>query len=308
VIRPLLEVSRADIEAYVKSEKIEHVTDTTNAELNYTRNRIRHVLLPEITKKINPHAARLIARNAAVLRADEAFLEAKAREAYKSVKESPQCFCCGIILQIPLFLALPEALQSRVVRMAICQARQIIGENEVMDYTDIHAVHIADTINIAQGATGRELHLSHITVRREYERLHFFSNKEKENNPFFYHLTPDIPLFVPEIGKTFLFSLSPPEENIHQPLYCTRKFNYDMLSPHVHAFCVRTRQAGDKIGRTKKLQDYFINNKIPRSVRGKIALAAVGSHVLWVMDDRNQLHSRYAAVQQGDTLCYISYY
>lgn len=77
VIRPLLSIKREDILKWLKQNKIAYVTDSTNADPHYTRNRIRSTVLPEL-REINPEASAHIAHSAALLREADAYFHALA--------------------------------------------------------------------------------------------------------------------------------------------------------------------------------------------------------------------------------------
>ncbi|MDE6280923.1 MAG: tRNA lysidine(34) synthetase TilS, partial [Oscillospiraceae bacterium] len=70
IVRPMLAVTRAEIEAYLKEHNVPHVEDETNTDLTYTRNKVRHQLLP-LLEELNPQAAAHIAAAARRLREDE---------------------------------------------------------------------------------------------------------------------------------------------------------------------------------------------------------------------------------------------
>ena len=77
VIRPLLSTKREDILKWLEQNKIAYVTDSTNADPHYTRNRIRSTVLPEL-REINPEASAHIAHSAALLREADAYFHALA--------------------------------------------------------------------------------------------------------------------------------------------------------------------------------------------------------------------------------------
>jgi tRNA(Ile)-lysidine synthase len=74
IVRPLLEVSRAEIAAYVAERNIPFCEDPTNADAAHTRNRLRHSVLPAITEAVGPPAKAAILRLAGIVREEEAFL------------------------------------------------------------------------------------------------------------------------------------------------------------------------------------------------------------------------------------------
>lgn len=82
IIRPLIEVSRQEIEDYLAEEGVLYRTDGTNLELAYTRNRLRHQVLPLLQNEVNTRAVQHIAEMAMEVREAEAYLTAQARESY----------------------------------------------------------------------------------------------------------------------------------------------------------------------------------------------------------------------------------
>lgn len=77
VIRPLLSIKREDILKWLKQNDIPYVTDSTNADPHYTRNRIRSTVLPEL-REVNPEASAHIAHSAALIREADAYFHALA--------------------------------------------------------------------------------------------------------------------------------------------------------------------------------------------------------------------------------------
>ena len=91
VIRPLLSIKREDILKWLEQNQIAYVTDSTNADPHYTRNRIRSTVLPEL-REINPEASAHIAHSAALLREADAYFHALALQyvdAHATLTASP---------------------------------------------------------------------------------------------------------------------------------------------------------------------------------------------------------------------------
>jgi len=108
IIRPLLNVTRAEIEAYLEENGLSHIEDSTNASDDYTRNRIRHRVLP-LLREENSAAVENICAAAALSRQDEAFLSGEA-EAF--LREALR----GGAIALDDFLALPRPVGARVLR------------------------------------------------------------------------------------------------------------------------------------------------------------------------------------------------
>ena len=108
ILRPILHVTRAEVEAYLREHDLPHVEDSSNALDAAARNRIRHHAIPAM-KSVNPSFEDAALRTARLLRADEAYLSSRAREELERIRT-------GDALSIPALLALPEALQLRVLQ------------------------------------------------------------------------------------------------------------------------------------------------------------------------------------------------
>ena len=80
IIRPLLTVGRADIEAYLRKEEISWCTDSTNLQDDYTRNRIRHDILPKMVSDVNRGAVENITRAARLIGEADVYLAKQAQE------------------------------------------------------------------------------------------------------------------------------------------------------------------------------------------------------------------------------------
>lgn len=109
LIRPLLNTSRTEIEAYVAENGIAYVEDETNTDLNYARNRLRLVIWPEL-ERINGAARENVARAAAIVRRESAYLDELAASYLPS--KGTRLACADL-------LAAPEALRPRILRLLI---------------------------------------------------------------------------------------------------------------------------------------------------------------------------------------------
>lgn len=109
IIRPLLDTPRRDIEQYIEENGLAYVTDETNGDLHYARNRLRLEVWPML-EGINPEAAAHIARTADILRRENAYLDELAAA---RLPEAGRAVDCGALL------AAPEALRARMLRLLL---------------------------------------------------------------------------------------------------------------------------------------------------------------------------------------------
>ena len=109
IIRPLLCVTRGEIEEYIRKRNISYVTDSSNLTDDYSRNKLRHNVIP-LLKELNPKFSESVFKTSETNRQDEEFLCRKAQEFIDSnVKNSR--------VDISALKALPKAVSARVVRM-----------------------------------------------------------------------------------------------------------------------------------------------------------------------------------------------
>jgi tRNA(Ile)-lysidine synthase len=125
IVRPLLDVSRADLERFLRTAGQSWVEDETNQELDTPRNRIRHLVLPELDRTYGGPTRPAIARAASLVREDAAWLDALAADSFRRMADTG-----GGALAIDAVALLAEPLPLRR-RLALLALRQVCGEREV---------------------------------------------------------------------------------------------------------------------------------------------------------------------------------
>ncbi len=85
IIRPLLQTSRADISAHLKQKKLKYRIDKTNADIEFTRNKVRHNLLPYLEKNFNPSVKKTLSSFAQSVADDYAFIGESAERFAKGI-------------------------------------------------------------------------------------------------------------------------------------------------------------------------------------------------------------------------------
>ena len=102
IIRPLIECSRMEIEEFLKAEGQDFVTDSTNLQDEFSRNKIRHLVIPQL-EKINSSLLKTFGKNIEFLRADNDFLEKTAESCYRESLENGlynAVYICGLDFSI----------------------------------------------------------------------------------------------------------------------------------------------------------------------------------------------------------------
>lgn len=288
IIRPVLCLGRKEILAYLKINRIDYKTDTTNQGEMYSRNKIRNRILPYVESEINTQASEHIFQTAGMLRKVEEYMDMQAQSAYREVSRRENCGS-QISLDVEKFKVLPDIIGDMVIRQGLFD---VAGKKK-----DISMVHIRLVRELIFGGTGRTAFLPYqIKAEREYQVLRIRREKQEPDNlsccvrETFLLTEVEKRIFLPPNGGYLEIKL---EENVRrnykneENIY-TKWMDYDILK---YGFEVRTRKSGDYIvvnpqGGRKKLKDFFIDRKIPRGERDKILLLAKDSEVFWILGYR----------------------
>lgn len=291
VIRPLLFTGRRDIERILQEAGLTWRTDRTNLEQEYTRNRIRLSILPQMERELNEGAVRHIAQAAGRLSQVQAYVERMTVQAAgKCLYREGQSVC----IDLHFFMKEDVLIRQELLRRAVEQCSGSLK--------DLGSVHIGALERLALMDCGRETHLpGGVRAVREDGRIRLEVCAAEEKNKTG---RPDGPpaghegvaVAVPGIChagglrvRTELMENTPEiMKQIIQEKKYTKWLSYDTIYGNV---LFRTRRTGDYLvvngqGGRKKLKDYFIDQKIPKDCRDGIWLLADGSHVLWVVGYR----------------------
>lgn len=274
-IRPLLWAKRTEIEQYVQEMGYEFVEDATNASVEYTRNKIRHQMIP-LFEEINPKSVPHILGVAEKLEAVSAYID---REAEKIWRLSAVVYDHEVQILKSVFMQADQVLQIPVLQKGV--------EYLTGSLVNLTEEHLQKLLKLFFMQTGKELHLpGGLTAMRTYEGIRMFFREETEvSEPL--EITGEGSFVFG--GRTFVVTVEDWDERKIFPIKnYTKCFDYDKIKKGLF---LRTRESGDYLqinqshGR-KSLQDYMVNEKIPKEERQKIVLLAEGSHILWVVGKR----------------------
>lgn len=247
VLRPMLLISRTEVDAWLNAHGIPHVEDSTNDSDRYARNRIRQQVIPAL-RSVNAAAVEHAAETAEHLREEEEFLMSLA-DAYL-IDNSPEN---GLTLASLQVLARP-------IRMRVFQ--KLCGGN-------LSARHIAALHDLCFGTEAAFLDLPGIRVRREQGRM-YFGSAEAEPLPEL-ELHPGLQLLLSQHGYRLSVDLPTTYDEIHNTLTV-----YHFKTEWIRGKLTFTsRRPGDQIrlagrGCTKKISDLMAEGGIPVSQRDRI--------------------------------------
>jgi tRNA(Ile)-lysidine synthase len=293
VIRPLLGITRSEVLEYLRSRDLAFVTDSSNAKPLYTRNRVRSELIP-LMKRFNPRIVETLAAEAELLRDEDEAVEAHLENLSKTMLTRPED---DIVLERDGFNALPPAFRRRLLRKLIDLAG---GESSLLSRDRIDSA----LSFMASAQSGRRMLLpGGLALVREYDRFVVSAGAAPEG--FSHALIVPGGSAAPEAGLWFDAWVAErlPEER-ETGNYCWQAaFDYDKIGPFL---TVRSRRPGDRFlpagmgGKSKKLQDYFVDAKVPRRKRDAVPLLCSGDDILWVVGLRTD--ERFLARGAGNVL------
>ncbi|HBH12602.1 MAG: tRNA(Ile)-lysidine synthase [Clostridiales bacterium 38_11] len=279
IIRPILGIRRKDIENYLHHHNYDYCEDKTNNQLIYGRNRLRLELIPYIEKEYNSKFSDSLIRLSNSASQDHELLYGLTIEAYDKLRVLVKG---QIHIDLKEFNALKIGLRSRLIRMAI---EELKGNTTNIQYSNIET----GIALCQQKETGKRLYLpDNIILEIAYDKIIIKSKAEVKD--FEYNITVGLPVFISEI-------------NIGLDCYETKNqdFNkknnkiaidYDKIVGNLR---VRNRKYGDvftPIGMsgTKKLKDFFIDEKIPREQREETPIVLDDKEIIWVAPYRMSEH------------------
>jgi tRNA(Ile)-lysidine synthase len=276
--RPLLKVSRQEIEQYLRDNKLTFRTDATNADTTILRNSIRHELMP-LLARYNPKVSERLAATAEILAGDEELLEGLTEAAYlrclRSGPETP-------VLDLDQVVREPRALRLRLYRRAL---RGLRGDLKQIGLNHLESI---DRLALAPRPNARIKLPGDCSVARSYQSL-TFSGAAKEQAGGAYQAAiageGDHPL--PGGARLSVALVARPaslDSGAPQVAY---------LDPAAVPFpwLVRSFQPGDRfrpLGMTgaQKLKELFINEKLAPEQRRRVPLVVSNGRIVWVCGHR----------------------
>lgn len=276
-VRPLIDVSRNDIEEYAREGKIKFRTDSSNLTPKYLRNDIRLNLIPYLKARFNPNITASLVRLSAILRADADFIDREAKAAIDRVIVEKSS--SSVTLDRKAFAALHAALKARVLMKAIWF---LTGES------DIYSAHIISSINIIEGRKpNASVNLPEgIVVRRAYDRVVIGRvEPEADHTGEAFRAVLKVPGTTRLAGASFKASISKIVPSSFDADADTAFFDADSFLKG-GPYHIRPMASGDRMvpfgmkGR-KKLKEIFIDNKVELQARRALPLLCCADEVIW---------------------------
>lgn len=288
IVRPLLETSRAETEAYCAAQGLSPRSDSSNRLPDYLRNRIRSQLIP-LLREYNPDIDKALIRMASAADSDLTYIEAEMSRLWGLVAQAQSE---GVAIDRAEFSRLQPALKRHLVRSAL---QRLLGE-----LRDIESVHIESLLNALDKPAGKRLSLPKgLAFHGDYD-YGLITSKHLPLSPFpvlegEHRL--DIPGETELCGwkvRSRILKRRPEESGEGKMKAC---FDLDVVG---RKLIIRARRRGDRfqplgMESPKKLQDFMVDAKIPRAWRDNVPLVCSPQHILWVVGWRLDHRARVTA-------------
>lgn len=287
LIRPILFADSREIKNYLKENNIPYREDATNAQLQYTRNKIRLRVFPYLEEEINARSVQHIAEAATRIATQYQYIEKVAKKEYvKLVRLEDEKY----FYDTKEFSALEPVIQAEVIRLIL--------KNIIANAKDIDGTHYQMIMDLSRKEVGKRIDLPNaVVVEKTYENIVFrqMSDKEKkytEVDKFSVDCEPPCVKLATLGGECYRIRFEVKERTtelgeIPQKDY-TKWFDYDKINEDIK---LRNPMEGDYLtidveGKRKKLSRYFIDAKVPALERPEQLVLADGSHVILVLFGR----------------------
>ncbi|QZY54724.1 tRNA lysidine(34) synthetase TilS [Crassaminicella profunda] len=281
IIRPVLDITRVEIEAYCHRHDLNPRIDKTNLEAVYTRNRIRLELIPYIEKHFNRNIKQVLSRTTNLIREDKDFVNIAVEKVYNRIVEKVNL---EVKIHKEAFEEHHSAIKKRILRKAILEIQG--------DLKDVQNKHIEKVLNlIKHGQVGGSIDLPRdLYAVLDYNHIVIRKGKRKiERNDFEYNINIGETLNIKELDAILEAVVMEHKELENLSKEKNKKyFDFDKIK---NKMILRNRKNGDRftpfgMEGSKKLKDFFIDEKISREERNQIPLVCDGEKIIWVIGHR----------------------
>lgn len=280
IVRPLIKSWRREIDQHIAHLKLVPRIDHTNYESKYLRNRVRLKLIPQL-KIYNLNIKEILLQTVMLLTEDYLYMEAKTREALSEITaREAENF---IELNADKLRELEPPIEGHLLRTAIEKVKGNLSE--------LAFSHIHDIAKNLDSTEKWELHLPdgiYAVGHRNTLTITKTKPEEPEKVSFYYNFSIPGQLKIKEAG--LLLTAEILSEPPHTPSLDPHTAHLDFEEVG-RELIVRSRKDGDRfyplgMKGTKKVQDFFIDQKIPQEERDKIPIVESASRLIWIVGQR----------------------
>ncbi len=288
IVRPLIRCYRSDILIYLSQRKLDYVTDTTNTDRRFTRNRIRLDLIP-LLQTFNPNIGTTLNNLGFIIQNEEIWIQSLVDREMEDVvlKKAPH----SVTLCAVKFNPKPAALKQRLIRQAILSVKGNLNRismghiDAIINQQTAGRIHLPDRILFEKNTdqlcfSKKDISLRALsTPRNSREALMFtytvFTSKFRPRT-----------LFIKELGVSFRFTQID-KNTIKDYRHAGQTVAFFDMKEIAFPISIRNISPGDRfipfgMRGTQKIKNFFINNKIPRSDRKSCPILLSRDQIIWL--------------------------
>ena len=270
IIRPLIEVTKSDVEEYLRSKGIGWMEDSSNKEMSFLRNRIRNEVIPQLIT-YNPNIKETLARTGYIAGVGEDYIRTEAKSHFD--KLFYRLRDGEFVGKLAYYSVLPEAMKYGLLRLAVEKLKgdlkkisliHIVSINELLDSREPSGeLDLPGEIVVAKG------HGLFVLTKKSMFRCRFTYSVDSTGLYRFQHAEFEIQFEKINSLKSDKYVACFDCESIEFPVE-VRNFNQgDRFIPY-------------GMNEFKKLKNYFIDEKIPRFLRHQIPIFLCKGEIMWI--------------------------
>ena len=277
IIRPIMDFSKGEILEFLDENKISYHIDYTNLETDYTRNKIRLEIIPDI-EKINPNFKNSLVSLSEIAKNDYYILrEIEDKKLDEIIRKKDKNY---LSFDKSKFDEISDPLKARLIRRAI----EILYGN----INDFSKTNIEDFLKIESLSNGKKIIKDDLIFEKNYRSYDFYINNKNSQKKLeeIFMKTNDEKIFGKYKFKTSLVSYDYYKNSSKKNKVFYSFENLDDIS-----IKIRYRVNGDyftamKDGKRKKLKNFFIDEKIDKNLRDEIPLLFINDKLSWIVNLR----------------------
>lgn len=270
IIRPLLKVTRDEVEAYIVANNLKANIDESNSESDYTRNKIRNELIPYLEKNYNPNIKDALRRYAEIADVDDSIMTDIAIDECQNCLEVDQIDNV-VTLDLTDIKDNPPGINRRIVAIVFKSLR--IDDNTSYELV----LAILRMIYSDNPSASYDLPGGYKAIRA-YNTIYFTDNEK-----YYGVAQPDDNLEL--MTQVIMMKEFKMPDDANCAAFDFDKFN-EKYPGRMGDVVLRTRCQGDWIainGGSKKIQDFLVDTKVKKSVRDSLLMACIDNEVLWII-------------------------
>ena len=295
IVRPLLDVTKAEIMGYCEAHGLKPCMDHTNKEPIYTRNKIRLELIPYLEKGYNPNIRETLIRMGKTAASDSEYIEEQALAAYDSMVKNESEH--SILLDGEALTMCHKAIRRRVISISL-------GKLGLHD--DVSYAHFEELEKILQSDSPS----ARTDLPKGYYAVRNYGDLKICRDAGGAATAASIKTAILDKNEALLRSealkLRTEGENGRAgrqlALFDYEKMREALGDGFESRVVLGTREAGDYLplgdGRRKKIQDYMVDRKIPKDERDEVQMVKTGHQVLWVLPRNDK--GRFCGIYKVD--------